>query len=167
MLRQHIIDLAARNRIALTIGSVRGRAMRAAPSRGTSASIRVPEIKSQITYLIALHELGHLLSRGNRSKLQLEREADAWRWALDHSLVEPTPATCKRIRTYLATYHQRALLRGMLGRRVVAKIPDGDSIYWEVMGELGDRAGLSTVVNDRERQARLRHRAESAESAAS
>jgi hypothetical protein len=78
ILGQHIIDLAAKNHIALTIGSGRGRAMRAAPSRGTSASIRVPEIKGQITYLIALHELAHALGLRYRDLGRQRAEARVW-----------------------------------------------------------------------------------------
>lgn len=93
-------------------------------------------MRSQVTYLIALHELGHLIAPGNRGKKQLEREAHAWRWAFDRSLVAPTPHTCKRIFDYLSSYHRRATLRAALGRRVVAIVPDEDSDYWRLLREL-------------------------------
>ena len=137
-LRRQVLDLAAANGIEILNGSGRGRAYRGMPSRGRAARIRVPEIRGQVSYFVALHELGHLVARGNRSLPQLEAEAQAWRWALDHSLVEPTPTTRARIRTYLRSYYERAVVRRVLGRRVVAAIPPAESPYWALLAELGD-----------------------------
>ena len=42
------------------------------------------------TYLLALHELGHLASvEGWGKVVRLQEEADAWRWALEQSLIDP------------------------------------------------------------------------------
>jgi hypothetical protein len=131
-------ELAEAHGIEVLNGSGRGRAYRGAPTRGRAARIRVPEIRGQVSYLVALHELGHLVARGNRSLPQLEAEAQAWRWALDHALVEPTETTRARIRTYLRSYYDRAVVRRVLGRRVVAAIPSAGSPYWTLLAELGD-----------------------------
>jgi len=137
-LRRQVLDLAAAHGIEVLIGSGRGRAYRGAPARGRAARIRVPEIRGQVSYFVALHELGHLVARGNRSLPQLEAEAQAWRWALEHALLEPTETTRARIRTYLRSYYERAVVRRALGRRVVAAIPPAGSAYWTLLAELGD-----------------------------
>ncbi len=138
MLTEQVRDLAGENGIEILNGSGRGRAYRGAPKRGRAPRIRIPEIRGQVSYFVALHELGHLAARGNRSLPQLEAEAQAWRWALDHALVAPTDHTRARIRTYLRSYYERAVIRRALGRRVVASIPGPDSAYWRLLAELGD-----------------------------
>jgi hypothetical protein len=137
-LRQQVLELAEAHGIEVLNGSGRGRAYRGAPTKGRAARIRVPEIRGQVSYFVALHELGHLVARGNRSLPQLEAEAQAWRWALDHALVEPTETTRARIRTYLRSYYERAVVRRVLGRRVVAAIPPAGSAYWTLLAQLGD-----------------------------
>jgi hypothetical protein len=137
VLRRQVLDLAAANGIAVLDGT-RGRAYRGAPRRGRAPRISIPEIRGQVSYFVALHELGHLVARGNRSLPQLEAEAQAWRWALDHALVAPTEHTRARIRTYLRSYYERAVIRRVLGRRVVASIPSEGSPYWALLAELGD-----------------------------
>ena len=105
-LRRQVFELAKRHKIEVVFAGGRSRAARASPSKGRPARIQIREVRSQVTYLIALHELGHLIAPGNRGKNQFEREAHAWRWAFDHSLVVPTPYTCKRIFDYLSSYYQ-------------------------------------------------------------
>jgi hypothetical protein len=100
----------------------------------------VPPVRGQVSYFVALHELGHVLSRGNASLRQLEREADAWRFALGHSLVDPTPATARSLLRSLESYLRRAEARARRGDRIRAAIPDADSDYWRLLDEL---AGLS------------------------
>ena len=155
-LRCHVDDLAADHGIVVDVSTTRRpRAERASPKYGRPARIVIRPIVGQVSYAIALHELSHLLSRGNRSKNQLEREADSWRWVLRESRVTLTPATCARLRQQLKSYYERAMLRAMLGRRG-AKLPEPESLYWQVMAELGERAGITTVIGEEERAARLR-----------
>lgn len=136
-LRRHVLELAHAGGVDVELADGRRAvAYRAVPSRGRRARIRVPEIRGQVTYFTALHELGHLLSPGNRSLRQLEAEADAWRWALATALVRPTPATARRIRTKLLTYYRRARIRRAQGRRVVASIPGEDGLYWRITAAL-------------------------------
>ncbi len=137
LLRRHVADLASANGVDVElVDGRRAVAYRARPSRGIRARIRVPEIRGQVTYFTALHELGHLVSPGNRSLRQLEAEADAWRWALTNALVPPTPSTARRIRAKLLTYYRRAAQRHAQGRRVVAAIPGPDGLYWQVAAQL-------------------------------
>jgi len=93
-----------------------------------------------VSYFVALHELGHVLSRGNASLRQLEREADAWRFALRHALVEPTPATARSLLRSLESYLRRAEARARRGDRIRAAIPGPESDYWRLRAEL---AGLT------------------------
>ena len=96
----HVEQLCAEHGIDLTGSSARGRAIR---WRGGRLEIAIPRIKGQVSYYIALHEIGHLVGRG-RSAPRLEAEANAWLWALEHSAVEPTEATLRSISNRLLGY---------------------------------------------------------------
>jgi len=68
-------------------------------------------IASAVLYLLALHELGHLeASRGKRKKFIptrlpiLTEEAQAWRWALARSRVNPGPDEWAQILWRLKSY---------------------------------------------------------------
>jgi hypothetical protein len=140
-LERHVRLLAEHGNVELVISATRRpRAFRASPSRGRRARAVVPPVRGQVSYFVALHELGHVLSRGNASLRQLEREADAWRFALGHSLVDPTPATARSLLRSLESYLRRAEARARRGDRIRAAIPDADSDYWRLLDEL---AGLS------------------------
>jgi hypothetical protein len=145
LLEDHVRALAAQGGIDVELSTTRrARAFRPSPSRGRRARIVIAPIRGQVSYFVALHELGHLLSPGNRSLRQLEREADAWRFALRHSLVVPTPATARSLVRSLESYVVRAQRRAALGYRTKAVIPDRDSFFWEVLARLrglcdGDR----------------------------
>ena len=84
----HVEDLCREYGIELSGSSARGRAIR---WRGGRLEISIPPIRGQVSYFIALHEIGHLVGRG-RSAPRLESEANAWLFALEHCVVEPTPA---------------------------------------------------------------------------
>jgi hypothetical protein len=141
VLETHVLELAGAAGIELEFSTTRrARALRPSPSRGRCARIVVSPVRGQVSYLVALHELGHLLSRGNRSMRQLEREADAWRWALDRSLVELTPATARSLQRSLESYLLRARRRARLGHPTRATIPDRSSFFWQVLAELRTRA---------------------------
>lgn len=106
-------------------------------------------MRGQVSYFVALHELGHVLSRGNASLRQLEREADAWRFALRHALVEPTPATARSLLRSLESYLRRAQARARRGDRVRAAIPGAESDYWQLREELATYAEGITEVPSR------------------
>ena len=88
----HVEHLCAQHDIELVGSSARGRIR----WRGGRIAISIPPIRGQVSYFIALHEIGHLVGRG-RSAPRLEAEANAWVWALQHSAVEPTAATRRSI----------------------------------------------------------------------
>ena len=92
-LEAHVEELCDQYGIEIAGASRRGRATR---WTGGRRQISIPEIRGQVSYFVALHEIGHLVGPG-RSAPRLEAEANAWLWALRNSAVEPTPATRRSI----------------------------------------------------------------------
>jgi hypothetical protein len=127
LMEAHVEDLCREYGIELAGSSARGRAIR---WRGGRLEISIPPIRGQVSYFIALHEIGHLVGPG-RSAPRLESEANAWLFALDQSVVEPTPATLrsisKRLRGYLAWAQNRQY------RKVPPRIPDRDHAFWSLL----------------------------------
>lgn len=128
----HVEELCDRYEIELTGSSARGRAIR---WRGGRLGISIPPIRGQVSYFIALHEIGHLVGPG-RSAPRLEAEANAWLWALEHAAVEPTQATRRSIVRRLEGY--LAWARNRQYRRVPPRIPERDHAFWALLG-LADR----------------------------
>src|SRR6266496_3428786 len=99
-----------------------------------------------MTYFVALHELGHVLSSGNRYLRTLESEADAWQWALANTEEEPTKATLKGIRRRLSSYVAKAI------RSPRMHLPDEDSDFerfWRWLSEAArDYYGADPVRPD-------------------
>jgi hypothetical protein len=126
-LAAHVIDLCHQHRKTWRVQG-RGRAF---PRIGIFDS---PEVKGQVTYFLALHELAHCVLRHHSTKLcRLEQEAEAWRWALDNCCKDPTTATARQIyrrlvRSYLRNYVMKNLRLG----KTVRKIPEADSFFWHV-----------------------------------
>jgi hypothetical protein len=127
VMEAHIEELCRDYGIELVGASSRGRAIR---WRGGKLEISIPPIRGQVSYFIALHEIGHLVGRG-RSAPRLESEANAWLWALDNSVVEPTLATLRsisrRLRGYLDWAHSRQY------RRVPPRIPPREHAFWSLL----------------------------------
>jgi hypothetical protein len=123
----HIEELCDEYGIELTGSSARGRAIR---WRGGRLEVAIPPIRGQVSYFIALHEIGHLVGPG-RSAPRLEAEANAWHWALTHSAVDPTEATrrsiVRRLEGYLAWAQNRQY------RRVPPRIPERDHAFWALL----------------------------------
>lgn len=127
LMEAHVEDLCRGHGIELVGASSRGRAIR---WRGGRLEISIPPIRGQVSYFIALHEIGHLVGRG-RSAPRLESEANAWIWALDHSVVEPTPATLRSISRRLSGYLDWA--RDRQYRRVPPRIPSREHPFWALL----------------------------------
>jgi hypothetical protein len=123
----HVEDLCREHGIELVGASARGRAIR---WRGGKLEISIPPIRGQVSYFIALHEIGHLVGKG-RSAPRLESEANAWLWALQNSAVEPTPATRRSISRRLRGYLEWA--RNRQHRRVPPRIPPRGHPFWELI----------------------------------
>jgi hypothetical protein len=57
--------------------------------------VTIPEVKSDVSYAVALHEIGHILGKHQRSKRTLVRERWAWKWAKRAAKVwTPRMETC-------------------------------------------------------------------------
>lgn len=130
----HVEELCAEHGIELTGASARGRAIR---WRGGRLEISIPPIRGQVSYFIALHEIGHLVGRG-RSAPRLEAEANAWVWALDNAAFEPTDATLRSISKRLDGYLQWA--RNRQYRRVPPRIPADEHVFWRMLDLGNERA---------------------------
>ena len=135
-LDRHIDDLCAAHGISRVDG--RGRAVvitvrHRDGSRERRLEIRIPPVRGQVSYFIALHEIGHLVGHG-RSGRRLESEAAAWRFALATALVAPTDATRrrmgKRLRSYVIWAERRA------GRRQPPHIPSAHDPFWDLLAWL-------------------------------
>jgi hypothetical protein len=95
--------------------------------------IRIPPVRGQVSYFVALHEIGHLVGHG-RSGRRLESEAAAWRFALSSALVTPSDATRrrmgKRLRSYVIWAERRA------SRRRPPHIPPAQDPFWALLAWL-------------------------------
>jgi hypothetical protein len=90
-------------RVVTTPRSDRARASRRAKI------VALPEVRSLRSYLVCLHEIGHVL--GPNPPKRLDQEVAAWHWALVHSRWEPTPACWAMIGRALGSYVARAVAR--------------------------------------------------------
>jgi hypothetical protein len=132
VLDRHIDELCELHGILRLSGS-RGRAEVHRRNGRRTAAIRIPPVRGQVTYFVALHEIGHLIGPG-RSGTRLEKEAAAWRWALRETLVEPTDACRQRIGRRLRSYVTWAELRQH--RRRPPVLPPPASPFWALLAYL-------------------------------
>lgn len=135
LLAAHVEQLADAHGVGVVWQAAVSRGGRATRVRHRQAKrrrawITVRPVKTQWTYLIALHELGHLVGRG-RSAPRLEAEANAWKWALANTAEEPTPANRRRIVKALESYLRWAELRQH--RQVPPRIPPRDHDFWRLL----------------------------------
>jgi hypothetical protein len=132
----HIDDLCRRHGITRVSGHGRAVIIRVTHRDGRSErrlEIRVPPVRGQVSYFVALHEIGHLVGNG-RSGRRLEREAAAWRFALGEALVAPTDATRRRIGKRLRSYVTWAELRAR--RRHPPFVPPAHDPFWQLLAWL-------------------------------
>lgn len=135
-LDRHIDDLCAAHGIARFDGRGRAVVIRVRHCDGRRErrlEIRVPPVRGQVSYFIALHEIGHLVGQG-RSGRRLESEAAAWRFALASAIVAPTDATRRRIGKRLRSYVTWAGIRA--GRRNPPHIPPASDPFWQLLAWL-------------------------------
>jgi hypothetical protein len=78
---------------------------RADGGKGRVRFIQLPTIRSEINYVTALHEFGHVHGRYQRSR-EIVRERWAWQWARDNALAW-TPAMEREAKKCLQTYDER------------------------------------------------------------
>jgi hypothetical protein len=131
-LARHVRDLCEAHGIDWRDGG-RGRAIVVGRGRRRRQLIRTPPVRGQVSYFVALHEIGHLVGPG-RSGTRLEKEAAAWRFALAASLVTPTDATRRRLGARLRSYVLWAEHRQH--RRRPPVLPPRDSGFWSLLAWL-------------------------------
>ena len=83
-LRGHIAELCELNQIDCNFNA----ALKADEAWSTYCfrEIEVPPITDEISYGVALHEIGHILGRYQLSEVILVRECWAWKWAMRNAL---------------------------------------------------------------------------------
>src|SRR5947209_4728617 len=97
--------------------------------------ISVKPVKTQRTYIVALHEIGHIIGR-NRSGTRLEQEAAAWDFVLTQSIVPLSTGTYRQMLKYLNSYLRRA----HRSRRMV--MPRPEHRFWSTYELIRSRAAL-------------------------
>ena len=132
----HIDDLCERHGIRRLTGRGRAVVLRVRHRDGRTErrlEIRVPPVRGQVSYFVALHEIGHLVGPG-RSGRRLVSEEAAWRFALTEALVAPTDTTRRRIGRRLRSYVTWAELRAR--RRRPPFLPPAHDPFWELLSWL-------------------------------
>jgi hypothetical protein len=103
-MRQHILDLCTERDIAIEWHE--GRSDHAF-ALSELEEVHIIPIRSAVSYAIALHEVGHILGRRQRSRSTITRERWAWRWAKQNAL-RWTPAMEQTMRASVAWYEARS-----------------------------------------------------------
>lgn len=99
-LANHILSLLMQHAIAVTwVEGTKGLAW------VKTRRVRLRPIKTQTTYAVALHEIGHIV--GDQPKTKLDREAAAWEWAMQNALVW-TQVTHTKMQRCLQSYMDAA-----------------------------------------------------------
>ena len=124
----HVADLCAEHGITIV-----ERASYGGWASKKSRTICIKPVKTQRTYIVALHEIGHIVGSG-RSGTRLEQEAAAWRFVLDRSAVALAPATYARMQRYLESY----LWKAERSRRL--SVPDAGSQFWSTYARIREGA---------------------------
>jgi hypothetical protein len=120
----------------------------ASHSRGGSACrrarhVRFRPVRSEVTYAVALHEIGHVVGRG-RSAPRLQAEAAAWVWALENALPDAVGERFRgQVRRSLGSYLRWALARGAkpgMSPAGAPKLPQPNSVFWQLVrwGDLAE-----------------------------
>lgn len=71
--------------------------------------VKIRPVRSEITYAIALHEIGHILGE-RQSGTRLDKEVGAWEWAIEHAVRWTLPMSRKMkdcLRSYLQAAEER------------------------------------------------------------
>jgi hypothetical protein len=73
---------------------------------GDVLELWLPPVRSAVSYAVALHEIGHIKGRNQKSRNEIVRERAAWQWARDNALVW-TPEMERRAAEALAWVEAR------------------------------------------------------------
>lgn len=122
---RHVAKIAKQNGIKIGSHSSGGEAWR------SERVMHIRPVRSAITYAIALHEIGHIL--GRNAKSVLEREGNAWAWAIENALHWDTHMT-DTMKGCLFTYYRWLRRRKAKGLRVAE--PEKTHSFWKLLGAL-------------------------------
>lgn len=105
--------------------------------------IAIRPVRSEVTYAVALHELGHILAEGGRGRfwMDLDAEVCAWVWALRNAgIVGPRfRAAVKRgleshyrwvLRERNCTPRTLSFQAYLAARKSVPSLPPSDDRFW-------------------------------------
>jgi hypothetical protein len=90
--------------------------------------IRTSRVRGPVSYLIALHEIAHVVAPVE--PVTLENEAACWRWALSMSLWRPTGRTRRSLARRLLSYLAREL------DQTPDQIPPPGAAFWSTLWSL-------------------------------
>ena len=76
------------------------------PETGELLELQLPTVRSALSYATALHEIGHVKGRHQKSRSVMVRERWAWRWARENALIW-NDAMERRATKALAWYEAR------------------------------------------------------------
>jgi hypothetical protein len=127
-LDQHIQRLCHQHDIEIIERRSRGGWAR---KRGRAISIK--PVKTERTYIIALHEIGHIIGP-NRSGRRLEQEAAAWDFVVEHAIVPLSDGSYAFMLRCLDSYLRRA---AHWRRRMV--IPAKGHRFWDTYEMIAQR----------------------------
>jgi hypothetical protein len=120
-LAEHIESLCQEHEITVESHSSGGRAWK------KGRRIKIRPVKSDITYFVALHEIGHILHPDAGRGLRLHKEAHAWDWAIKNSIVPVSAAVSKMIFRSLDSYR-----RALQGGKRMKSVPK-DHLFWQLL----------------------------------
>jgi hypothetical protein len=120
ILDEHVKRLCVQN--GIRVREIKSYNARAYSGRGVRA-IAIHPVKTEVTYIVALHEIGHLIGP-NRSGRRLEKEAAAWEFVIEQSIVPLSSPSYRRMRKALDSYLARATRRKMV-------IPAPGDSFWQ------------------------------------
>ena len=102
-MRAHVFELCKRHEICVNWC----RRLSQSHALRMAEEIIIAPIRSTWSYVVALHEIGHVLGRHQDSSRVMVRERWAWRWARQNALAW-TPTIDRRVCDDLAWYVTRA-----------------------------------------------------------
>lgn len=123
VLEEHVAELCRRHAIRRT--TIRG--LDAGASR-TARLVHTPAVRGQVSYLIALHEIAHVVGPVHDNRL--ENEAACWRWALGTSIVAPSARTTRALARRLLSYLKDELETGP------ERVPSPGTSFWSTLWTL-------------------------------
>jgi hypothetical protein len=119
-LRQHFLKLCAEEEADIQWCDRSSKAL--SVTDGEFELILVPRIKSTVSYAVAMHELGHLKGRNQRSRHQIVRERWAWDWARRNAMVW-TPRMERYAAASMRWYRRQGVRRQQRNAQAASHLP--------------------------------------------